>query len=54
MNNFQLKVIQRAIDNLHKLSSWECDFLDSLSDKSEDYILTIKQNHVLNTISEKV
>ncbi len=54
MNGFQKKVIQKAIENDHKLSPWECDFIDTLSDRSDNYELSDKQNDVLNRISEKV
>ena len=54
MNKFQQKVIERAIDNLHKLSSWECEFIESMQDKPESYELSDKQNSILNRISEKL
>lgn len=54
MNGFQEKVIERAERNIDKLDSWECEFIESLQDKPNDYELTDKQNHILNKISEKV
>lgn len=54
MNGFQEKIVQKAMDNDSKLSSWECEFIDSLNDKPERYELSDKQNEILNRISEKV
>lgn len=54
MNNFQLQVLNRAVDNPGALTSWELDFVDSLLEKDEDYELSDKQNHALNKISEKL
>lgn len=54
MNGFQRKTIDRAMTNDHKLSSWECDFIDSLNEKSDDYELSTKQNEILNRIGEKI
>ena len=54
MNGFQEKVIERAERNIHALSSWECEFIESLQDKPDNYELTDKQNSILNRISGKV
>jgi len=54
MNNFQIKIIERAIDNDEKLSSWEHDFIYSLDSIPQHQDLTEKQNHILNKISEKL
>lgn len=54
MNGFQLRVIKKAIENEHKLSSWEIDFIESLQDKGEKYELSDRQNETLNRISDKV
>ena len=54
MNGFQEKIIEKAMDNDHKLSSWECEFVENLSEKSDRYELSDKQNEILNRISEKV
>lgn len=54
MNGFQEKIIAKAMDNDSKLSTWECEFIDNLSDKDDRYELSDKQNEILNRISEKV
>lgn len=54
MNTFQRKIIERAYDNDEKLNSWECDFIESLYDRGDDYELSEKQNHILNRIGEKL
>lgn len=54
MNNFQRKIIDRAYENEHKLSSWECDFIESLKYKDDKFELSDKQNSILNRISEKL
>jgi len=54
MNTFQEKTIERALKNDDKLSSWECDFIESLDEKGEGYELSDKQNSILNRIGEKV
>lgn len=54
MNTFQQKIIERAIKNDHKLTSWECDFIESLSSRPDNYELTKKQNSILNRIGEKL
>ena len=54
MNGFQLRIIEKAIENDHVLSAWESDFIASLDDLPESQELTTKQNHVLNNISEKI
>lgn len=54
MNGFQRRIIERAYENDHKLNSWECDFIESLSEKSDNYELSNKQNEILNRIGEKV
>lgn len=54
MNSFQLKIIARAIERDHLLSSWEHDFIYSLDSIPEQEDLTENQNHILNEISEKL
>ncbi len=54
MNGFQKRIIERANESDHKLSSWEIDFIESLSNKADNYELSDKQNEILNRISEKV
>jgi len=53
MNNIQIKFITEAIDDPEPLSEWEHEFVNSLSDRDNDYILTEKQNTILNRISQK-
>ena len=54
MNNYQIKRIAEAMDKSHLLNSWECDFIESLSEKDEKEELTEAQNHKLNEISQKM
>ena len=54
MNRLQLKIIEQAIDQPHKLSTWESDFIESLDDRGEDYNLSDKQNEILNRIGSKL
>lgn len=54
MNGFQRKTIDRAMANDDKLSTWECEFIESLDDKTDGYDLSEAQNHILNRIGEKV
>lgn len=54
MNRVQWKFVQDALENDHKLSAWEQDFVSDLDDRGEDYELSDKQNAVLNRISQKV
>lgn len=54
MTNFQKKIILRALDNLDELSEWEAEFIDSLAGNEDDYVLSEKQNSVLNRIQQKL
>ena len=54
MNRVQLKFINDAQDQPEKLSDWESDFIDSLADKDADYVLSTKQNEILNRIQRKL
>lgn len=54
MNGYQKKRIIEALDNPDKLTDWEYDFIDSLSNHDDDYELSEKQNSILNRISEKM
>lgn len=53
-NRVQIKFIEDALDQDHKLSAWECDFIESLSNLPEDKPLTDRQNEILNRISQKL
>lgn len=54
MNGMQRKIIDKAMDNDRELTTWECEFIDDLNDKDDDYELSDKQNSVLNRIQDKV
>lgn len=54
MNRVQIKFIEDAMDQDHKLTAWECDFISDLADKGDDYELSKKQNEVLNRIQGKL
>jgi len=53
MNRIQKKFINDAIDDPEPLSEWEHEFVNSLADRDNDYVLTDKQNTILNRISQK-
>lgn len=53
MNNIQKKFINDALDFPEPLTEWENEFVESLADKEETYILSEKQNEILNRISQK-
>jgi hypothetical protein len=54
MNRFQIKVITDAMDQPENLTDWECDFIDDLAEKGEDYELSDKQNAIINRIGQKL
>lgn len=54
MNNFQIKMLQKLADRPELLNSWEQEFVESLLDRNEDYVLSDKQNAILNRLSEKL
>lgn len=53
MDNFQKKIVSRALDDLDMLSEWEIEFILSISEL-EDSPLTDKQKSVLNRILQKL
>lgn len=53
MNGFQKKVILDALDDPEPLTDWEYDFVQSLAEKDDDYVLTSKQNEIVNKISQR-
>ena len=53
MNSFQKKRIAGALYCEEQLTILEWNFINSLADKGDDYILTNQQNHRLNKIAEK-
>jgi phenolic acid decarboxylase len=54
MNKVQIRFIKDAMDQPEKLSEWENNFIDDLSEKEDDYELSDKQNSVLNRIQGKL
>jgi len=54
MNRVQIKFIEDALDQDHKLTAWECDFISDISDRGDDYELSEKQNEILNRIQRKL
>lgn len=50
MNGLQLKIIQKALNGLGKLSAEDCEFIKSLNKRSESYELSKAQNKWLNDI----
>jgi len=53
VNNIQTKFINDALDFPEPLTEWENEFIESLANKEEDYVLSEKQNEILNRISQK-
>jgi len=54
MNGYQIKRIAEAMNNSNLLNAWECDFIESLSEKDEEEELTEKQRKCLYKIAEKM
>jgi hypothetical protein len=54
MNGLQLKIIQKAKNNLHKLDDWQKQFIADLDRKPETYELTKLQNRKLNELWGKL
>ena len=56
MNGFQLSMLDVCLEAtaFGKLTEWEEEFIESLSDRSEDYELSDKQNAVLTRIKSKL
>lgn len=54
MNRVQKKFVLDALDQEHKLSAWESDFINDLAELPDDYELSEKQNHILNRIQGKL
>lgn len=54
MNKVQKKFVIDALDQPEKLTDWESDFIDSLAEKPDEYILSEKQNEILNRIQRKL
>jgi hypothetical protein len=57
VNKVQRKFILDALDQEHKLSEWECQFVNDLAERDErnpDMILSDRQNEILNRIQRKL
>ena len=57
MNKIQRKFVIDALDQEHKLSEWESQFINDLAERDEqspDYVLSDKQNEILNRIQRKL
>jgi hypothetical protein len=57
MNRVQRKFILDALDQEHKLTEWECQFVNDLAacdERNPDMELSDKQNEILNRIQRKL
>lgn len=57
VNRVQRKFVMDALDQEHKLSEWEAQFINDLADLDErdpEKNLTDKQNDILNRIQRKL
>ena len=57
MNRVQRKFVIDALDQEHKLSEWESQFINDLAERDEkqpDLKLSDKQNAILNRIQRKL
>ena len=57
MNKVQRRFVIDALDQEHKLSEWESRFINDLAERDEqspDYVLSDKQNEILNRIQRKL
>lgn len=54
VNRIQRKFVIDALEQDHKLTEWEVEFISSLADKPDEYELSKKQNEILNRISQKL
>lgn len=54
MNRVQIRFIKDALDQEHKLTEWESQFINDLAEKPDDYELSEKQNSILNRIQGKL
>lgn len=56
MNKIQRKFVIDALDQEHKLTEWESQYINDLAERDEqnpDYVLSDKQNEILNRIQRK-
>ncbi len=54
MNRIQRKIIKDALDEEHRLTDWESEFVNNLAMRDDDYELSEKQNSILNRIGSKL
>lgn len=57
MNRVQRKFVLDALDEEHKLTEWESQFINDLAERDEKYpdsVLTDRQNETLNRIQRKL
>lgn len=54
MNRVQKQIIKDALDEEHRLSEWESEFINDMAEFDDDRELTAKQNSVLNRIGTKL
>ena len=57
MNRVQRRFVLDALDQEHKLTEWEAQFINDLADRDEKYPdkeLSEKQNEILNRIQGKL
>lgn len=54
MNRVQIRFIKDAIDQAWKLTEWENNFINDIAEKGDDYVLSDKQNAILNRIQSKL
>jgi len=57
MNRVQQKFVIDALDQEHKLTEWESQFVNDLAERDEqnpDYKLSDRQNEILNRIQRKL
>jgi len=57
MNRVQRRFVLDALDQEHKLTEWESEFINDLAERDEkipDKPLTDRQNEILNRISQQL
>lgn len=54
MNRVQIKFIKDALDQPENMTDWEYDFINDIAEKGDDYVLSDKQNAILNRIQSKL
>jgi len=54
MNKVQQKFIIDALDQEYKLTEWEVQYINDIADRGDDYVLSEKQNEILNRIQGKL